>query len=51
MLLLFLEKVDSPAMVRHDMNLLKKLQKGLHPGQISIIACDCPIFGQFKYIQ
>ena len=41
---LFLEKADSPA-------ILKMLTTFLNPGQIPVIACDCPIFAQCKYIQ
>ena len=38
-------------MVRHCMNLLKIITEFPNLGQIPIIACDCPIFAQCKYIQ
>ena len=44
---LFFDKV----MVKHGMNLLKKITEFLNPGQITIISCGCPIFAHCKYIQ
>ena len=41
---LFLEKADSPAMVKHGLDLVKGITDFLNPGQIPVLACDCPIF-------
>lgn len=48
---LFHEKADSPAMIKHAMNILKSITQYLNPGQIPVLACDCPIFANSKYIQ
>jgi hypothetical protein len=48
---LFLEKADSPAMIKHGMMLLKNLTEFLNPEQTPILACDCPVYAQAKYIQ
>ena len=48
---LFLEKADSPAMVEHGLDLVKKITDFLNPGQIPVLACDCPIFILCKKIQ
>ena len=48
---LFLEKADSPAMVKHGLDLVKKITDFLNPGQIPVLACDCPIFILCKKIQ
>ena len=50
MLLLFFEKADPSAMFRHGLNLLKNITEFLRPRQIPILAYDCPIFKQSKYI-
>ena len=47
----FFEKVDKPAMVKHGMTIMKEITSYLNPGQIPVLACDCPIFAQCKYIQ
>eukprot|EP00794_Sanderia_malayensis_P019361 gene19361-21281_t len=38
-------------MIRHGMSLLKGITQFLNPGQVPVLACDCPIFAQCKYIQ
>ena len=48
---LFLEKADSPAMVKHGLDLVKGITDFLNPGQIPVLACDCPIFILCKKIQ
>ena len=44
MLQLFRENVDTPAMVKHSKNILISIILYLSPGQIPVMACDCPIF-------
>ena len=51
MLPLFLEKADTPAMIMHGMDLLIEITDYLNPGQIPVLACDCPIFEIYKCIQ
>ena len=51
MLPLFHEKADTQAMVKHAMNILISITLYLSPGQIPVMACDCPIFAKAKYIQ
>ena len=51
MLPLFFEKADSPAMIKHGLDILRDITHFLNPGQIPILACDCPIFAVSKYIQ
>ena len=51
MLPLFYEKADSPAMIKHELDILKDITKFLNPGQIPILACDCPLYAICKYIQ
>jgi hypothetical protein len=46
-----MEKADSPAIVKHGMDILKKITKHLNPGQTPVLACDCPIFAFYKKIQ
>ena len=48
---LFHEKADSPAMIKHAMDILQNVTSFLNPGQIPVMACDCPIFAKAKYIQ
>ena len=48
---LFYEKTDSPAMIKHGMHVIKGITEFLNPGQIPVLACDCPIFARAKYIQ
>ena len=48
---LFMEKADSPAMIKHGMDILMSATQFLNPGQMSILACDCPIYAQCKYLQ
>ena len=51
MLPLFPDNADTPAIVKHSMTILQSLTQHLHPGQIPVMACDCPIFTKAKYIQ
>ncbi len=51
MLPLFPDKADSPAMIKHAMDILKDVTSFLHPGQMPVMACDCPIFAKAKFIQ
>ncbi|MES9881369.1 MAG: hypothetical protein ABW185_10860, partial [Sedimenticola sp.] len=48
---LFFEKADTPAMIKHGMNVIRSVTEFLHPGQVPVMACDCPIFAKAKYIQ
>lgn len=48
---LFNEKADSPAMVKHGMEIIKNTIKFLNPQQVPVMACDCPIFAVAKQIQ
>ena len=48
---LFLQKADSPAMVKHGLDVLKCITEFLNVGQIPVLACDCPIFAICKKIQ
>ena len=38
-------------MMKHGLNILKMITTFLNPGQIPVLACDCPIFAQCKYVQ
>ena len=49
--LFFYEKADTPAMIRHSMNVIRSVTDFLSPGKIPVIACDCPLFSKAKYIQ
>ncbi len=51
MLPLFTHKADSPAMIKHAMDILQRVTTYLHPGQVPVMACDCPIFAKAKFIQ
>ena len=44
-------KADSPAMIKHGMDIVQNVTSLLNPGQIPVMACDCPIFAKAKYIQ
>jgi len=46
-----MEKADSPVMVKHAMNFVQDVTEFLNPGQITILACDYPIFAMCKYTQ
>lgn len=48
---LFSEKADSPAMVMHDLRIISDATSLLNPGQVPVVACDCPIFAICKQIQ
>ena len=51
MLTPFYEKANSPAMIKHGMNILWQITQYLNPGQASVLTCDCPVFAQAKYLQ
>ena len=51
MLPLFPDKADTPAIIKHSMTIPQSLTQHLNPGQIPVMACDCPIFAKAKYIQ
>ena len=38
-------------MIKHGMEVIKQTTEFLNPGQIPVMACDCPIFAKAKYIQ
>ena len=38
-------------MIKHAMNTLKGITSHLNPGQIPVMACDCPTFAKAKFIQ
>lgn len=48
---LFYEKAASMAMVKHGMEVLKKITTLRNPGQIPVIAVDQPLFALAKYAQ
>ena len=48
---LFAEKADTPAMIKHGMSIIKTITDHLNPGQVPVMACDCPIFANSKYVQ
>ncbi len=48
---LFYEKADTPAMVKHGMNVLREVTLFLNPGQIPVITLDQPLFALAKAIQ
>ena len=48
---LFFKKADTPAMIKHGMNIVKEITSYLNPGQIPVLACDCPIFEKCECIQ
>lgn len=48
---MFSEKADSPAMVKHGMNIIKQITEILNHAQVPVMACNCPIFAVAKTIQ
>ena len=48
---LIFEKADTPAMIKHGMNIVKEIISFLNPGQIPVLVCDCLIFVKCKCIQ
>ena len=38
-------------MIKHGMVVIKLTTEFLNPGQIPVMACDCPIFAKAIYIQ
>lgn len=49
---LFYEKLDSPAMIKHGMDVINHVTTFLNPGQVTIITVDHqPLFPLAKAIQ
>ena len=48
---LFYEKSNSPAMIRHGMNVVKKTAKFPNDRQIFAMAADQPVFALAKFVQ
>lgn len=48
---LFHEKATTAAMVKHGMDVLRRVIQFLNPGQIPVIALDAPLYDLAKYIQ
>jgi hypothetical protein len=48
---LFYEKADSPAMIKHGMDVISQVTTFLNPGQVPIITVDQPLFALAKAIQ
>ena len=38
-------------MIKHGIDIVQNVTSFLNPGQIPVMACDCPIFAKTKYIQ
>ena len=51
LLSLLKDKADTSAMIKHAVDILRKATSFLNPGQIPIMACDCPLFAKAKFIQ
>ena len=51
MLPLFSEICDTPAMIMHGMNVIKSITEYRHPGEVPVMACDCPVFAKAKFVQ
>ena len=48
---LFYEKADSPAMIKHGMDVISQVTTFLNPGQVPVITVDQPLFALAKCIQ
>lgn len=48
---LFYEKADTPAMIKHGMDVLREATSFLNPGQVPVITLDQPLFALAKAIQ
>ena len=48
---LFNEKSDLPVMAKHTMKIMHEVTEFLNPGQISVIAGNCPNLSTYKYVQ
>lgn len=48
---LFFEKADTPAMIKHGMDVLREATSFLNPGQVPVITLDQPLFALAKAIQ
>lgn len=48
---LFYKKADTPAMVKHGMDMLKKAITFLNPHQVLVITFDQPLFALSKMVQ
>ena len=47
----FYKKASMPAMIKHGMDVLKKVIKFLNPAQIPVMAFDQPLFALTKMVQ
>ena len=48
---LFYEKADTPAMIKHGMDVIREATSFLNPGQVPVITLDQPLFALAKAIQ
>ena len=48
---LFHEKAATFSMVKHGIDVLKRITEYLNPGQVPVLACDQPLFALVKYVQ
>jgi hypothetical protein len=48
---LFDQKADTPAMIRHGLDILMATTRFLNPGQVAVMVADCPLYAQGKRIQ
>lgn len=48
---LFYEKADTPAMIKHGMDVISQVTTFLNPGQVPVITVDQPLFALAKFIQ
>ena len=48
---LFYGKADSPAMIKHGMDVIREVTSFLNPGQVPVITLDQPLFAIAKAIQ
>ena len=48
---LFDEKAATPVMVKHSMDVQRKVTEYLNPGQVPVTACDKPLFAIAKSVQ
>ena len=48
---LFREKADSFSMVKHGMEIIKETIDFFNPGQVPVMACDCPVFEVARQLQ
>ena len=48
---LFQEKAATFSMIKHGIDVLKKITEYLNPEQVPVLACDQPLFALVKYVQ